>query len=259
MPKVTFIGAGPGDPELITLKAVNCIKNAGLILYAGSLVPKEVVTAHSSLPDSRIINTAGLTVEETHGIMLKGIKRGEDVARLHTGDPSIYGAINEQMVFLDRDLIEYDVIPGISSAMAAAAALKTELTVPDSTQTIILTRMEGRTPVPESESLPSLAAHGASMVIFLTSHMVDKAVKQLLTHYPPDMPAAVVYRVGWPDCKVLRMKLLDLPSVMKKEGINRQALIMVGPSLVDKKDPLAKSKLYDKHFSHGYRDEQPRE
>jgi len=253
MGKVSFIGAGPGDPELITIKAVKLIKKADIILYAGSLVPKEVITEYSDLEDDKIINTAGLTIEETHAIVKKGAEQGKNIARLHTGDPSIYGAINEQMSLLDRDGITYEVIPGISSAMAAAAALKTELTVPGSTQTIIFTRIEGRTPVPESEKLSSLAAHGASIIVFLSAHMVDKVTKELSTHYSPDTPAAIVYRVGWPDSKVLQMKLEEVPKVMKAEKIERQALIMVGPGLTKEKHLLEKSKLYDKNFHHGYR------
>ncbi len=246
MAKLSFIGAGPGDPELITLKAVERIKTAGLILYAGSLVPMEVFAKHTDLPNEKIINSADLTLEETHSLIVNAIKRGENVARIHTGDPSVYGAIHEQMALLDQEEIDYEIIPGISSAMAAAAELKVEFTVPESTQTVILTRLEGRTPVPDSEDLASLAAHRSSLVIFLSAHLVDKVQEKLLVHYPPETPVAVAYRVGWPDSKIFRTELENLPALMAKEGIKRQALILIGPALAEKKKTDARSILYGK-------------
>ncbi|MFQ5646072.1 MAG: precorrin-4 C(11)-methyltransferase [bacterium] len=250
MAKVSFIGAGPGDPELITVKGVNRIKQAGLILYAGSLVPEEVITGYSGLPEDRIINTAGLNLEQTHDLMVEAVGKGEDVARVHTGDPSLYGAIDEQILLLENEGIECEVIPGISSAFAAAAALKTQLTVPGSSQTVIFTRLGARTPVPESEDLEKLAAHGSTIIVFLSGQLVREVVERLLAHYPADTPAAVVYRVGWPDQKLFRAELEKVPELMKQEGITRQVLIMVGPGMA-RKD--SRSKLYDKDFSHGYR------
>ena len=253
MAKVSFIGAGPGDPELLTLKAVARIRHAGLILFAGSLVPPEAFRPHTTLPGERIIDSAPLTLEETHALISKAIAAGQDVARLHTGDPSIYGAINEQMNLLDRDGIAYEVVPGISSAMAAAAALKVEYTAPGVTQTVIFTRMAGKTPVPEEEELVSLAAHKATMVIFLSAGKAGKVAEKLIRHYDSGTPAAVVHRVGWPDEQCIFTTLGNLASAVKDAGISRQALIIVG-RVVDRQTlKEARSRLYDQSFSHGYR------
>ena len=253
MPIVSFIGAGPGDPELLTLKAVARIRRAGLILYAGSLVPPEAFRPHTTLPEERILNSASMTLEETHGHIKAAIARGEDVARIHTGDPSLYGAINEQMALLDRDGIAYEVIPGISSAMAAAAALKMEYTSPGITQTVIFTRMAGKTPVPESERLAALASHRATMVIFLSAGKAKEVQTELLTHYPPETPVAVAYRVGWPEEACHRTTLARLAETIQDKKITRQALIIVG-KVVDREALRdARSKLYDKTYAHGYR------
>ena len=253
MAKVSFIGAGPGDPELLTLKAVARIRRAGLILYAGSLVPPEVFRPHTTLPEESIVDSAPLNLEETHARITRAITAGLNVARLHTGDPSIYGAINEQMNLLDRDGIAYEVIPGISSAMAAAAALRIEYTSPGVTQTVIFTRMAGKTPVPEEESLAALAAHKATMVVFLSAGMAGEVAKKLMRHYEPETPAAIVYRVGWPDEKSVLTTLNGLTAAVREAGISRQALIIVGK--VVNRDALrdARSRLYDKAFAHGYR------
>lgn len=253
MNRVSFIGAGPGDPQLLTLKAVERIRQAGLILYAGSLIPPEVFYPHTSLPEDKIINTAPLTLEETHALITEAVARGENVARLHTGDPSIYGAINEQMNLLDRDGIDYEVIPGISSAMAAAAALRIEYTAPGITQSVIFTRMEGKTPVPESERLSSLASHQSTMVIFLSAGKAHEVARELMIHYPPETPVAVAYRVGWPEETFFSTTLQDLASLIQREGIKRQALIIVGKVVNRKALRDARSKLYDKDFVHGHR------
>ncbi len=253
MPKVSFIGAGPGDPELLTLKAVARIRDAGLILYAGSLVPPEAFRPHTALPEEKIINSAPLTLEETHAHITGAIARGENVARIHTGDPSLYGAINEQMNLLDADGIDYEVIPGISSAMAAAAALKIEYTSPGVTQTVIFTRMAGKTPVPEAERLAALAGHGATMVIFLSAGKAREVERELLAHYPPDTPVAIAYRVGWPDEACHRTRLDRLADTVAREKISRQALIIVG-RVVDRQALRdARSRLYDASYAHGYR------
>jgi precorrin-4/cobalt-precorrin-4 C11-methyltransferase len=243
---VSFIGAGPGDPELLTLKAVRRLREAGLILYAGSLVPPEVFREHTHLPDEAIVNSAPLSLEETHACICQAIANGKHVARLHTGDPSIYGAIHEQIVRLEADSIDYEIIPGISTAMAAAAALKIEYTLPEGTQTLILTRHEGRTPVPATESLDRLAAHRASMVIFLSAHLATPIAAKLTKHYGPDFPVAVAYRVGWPDMQTHHTTVADLPALMQREQIKRQALIIVSPSLATEKS-AARSILYGRH------------
>ncbi len=243
---VSFIGAGPGDPELITLKAVNRIKSAGIILYAGSLVPKSVFLPHTTLTEEYIISSADLTLEETHQLMVQTIRNGKNVARIHTGDPSIYGAIYEQMARLDQEGIDYEVIPGISSAMAAAAALKTEFTVPNGTQTVMFTRMHGKTPVPEREDLEQLAAHQATMVIFLSAHKADAVVEKLTKHYPEKTPAVVAYRVGWPDERIIRTTLEDISSCIRDHRISKQALIMVGESFSETKELNVRSVLYGK-------------
>jgi len=250
---VSFIGAGPGDPELITLKAVDRIRRAGLILYAGSLVPPAIFRPHTSLPEEKIINSAPLSLDETHAHIKAAVQRGEDVARIHTGDPSLYGAIHEQMTLLEADGIAYEVIPGISSAMAAAAALRIEYTSPGVTQTVIFTRMAGKTPVPESERLASLAGHQATMVIFLSAGKAKEVQEELLTHYPPATPVAVAYRVGWPEEACYRTTLDRLAALVEDKKITRQALIIVGKVVDRKALQDARSRLYDKTYAHGYR------
>ena len=243
---VSFVGAGPGDPELITLKAVNRIKQAGLIVYAGSLVPQSVFLPYTHLEKEAIISSAPLTLEETHHLMVQAIQQGKNVARIHTGDPSIYGAISEQMALLEQDGIGFEVIPGISSAMAAAAALKTEFTVPEGTQTVMFTRIHGKTPVPEREDLAQLAAHQSTMIIFLSAHRATDVVEKLMQYYEAETPAAVAYRVGWPDEKILQTTLADLPHLLVEHGIKQQALLMVGEAFRGKRDARARSVLYGK-------------
>lgn len=225
---VSFIGAGPGDPELITLKAVNRIRKAGVIIYAGSLVPDSVFMPYSNALPEDIHNSAELTLEETHELIVKAISEGKDVARIHTGDPSMYGATSEQMALLDRDKIEYEVIPGVSSAMAAAAALKTEFTFPDITQTAIFTRIQGQTPVPDKEDLARLAEHQATMVIFLSTHRSEAVVEKLKGAYPAGTPAVIAYRVGWPDQKIIHTAIENIAEMIKQHGLKKQALILVG-------------------------------
>ena len=241
---VSFIGAGPGDPELITLKAINRIKEAGLIIYAGSLVPANVFMPHTGLQSEDIRNSADLTLEETHDLIVRAITYGKNVARIHTGDPSMYGATSEQMALLDRDGIEYEVIPGISSAMAAAAVLKTEFTFPDVTQTAIFTRIHGQTPVPEREDLEKLAEHHATMVIFLSTHKSEAVMEKLTKAYPPGTPAVIAYRVGWPDQKIIHTTIEHIADQIKENNLNRQALIMVGHVFDNKTKTSGRSVLY---------------
>ena len=192
---VSFIGAGPGDPELLTIKGKRLIDSADIIIYAGSLVNPAVLS--DARPDARIYNSAGMTLEEVLAVMREGEAAGKKVVRVHTGDPAIYGAHREQMDALDKMGISYEVIPGVSSFLAAAAALKKEYTLPGVSQTVILTRMEGRTPMPEGEKLLDLARHQATMVIFLSVGMLEELCATLRQAYRPDTPAAVVYKASW--------------------------------------------------------------
>ncbi len=247
---VYFIGAGPGDPELITVKGKRCIEEADIIIYAGSLVNRELLKYAG--PGAEIFDSAGMTLDEVLAIIEKGAASGKSIARVHTGDPSVFGAIREQMDALDRLDIAYEVIPGVSSFLAAAAALKKEYTLPGVSQTVILTRMEGRTEVPAREKIAALAAHKATMVVFLSVGMLEKLVIELKTGYDGNTPVAVVYKASWPEQKIVRGTLEDIAGKVGQEGINKTALVVVGDFLGD---GYELSKLYDKNFSHGFRSE----
>ncbi len=246
---VYFVGAGPGDPELITLKGRRLLDEADVIVYAGSLVnPVLLDGVKADVHDS-----AGMDLDAIMGVMTSATKAGKKVVRLHTGDPAIYGAIREQMQRLDRDNIAYEVVPGVSSALASAAALKAELTVPEVTQTVIFTRQAGRTPVPERESLHNLAAIQATMCIFLSVSMIEKVVTELTSGgYPADTPVAVVEKASWPDQQIVLGILADIAEKIKNSEIRKTAMILVGRALAD--DVTAASKLYDAGFSHEYRE-----
>ena len=245
---VSFIGAGPGDPELLTIKGKRLIDSADIIIYAGSLVNPKVLA--DAKKDARIFNSAGMTLEEVLDVMQKGEAAGKKVVRVHTGVPAIYGAHREQMDALDRLGITYEVIPGVSSFLATAAALKKEYTLPGVSQTVILTRMEGRTPMPEGEKLLDLARHRATMVIFLSVGMLEEMCAALRQAYRPDTPAAVVYKASWEDEKIVRGTLTDLPQKVKESGIRKTALTVVGDFLGD---DYELSRLYDKTFTHEFR------
>ena len=253
MPKVHFIGAGPGDPELITVKGARLLGEADVVIYAGSLVDRELVRAHA--PGAEVYDSSSMTLEETTSAIAEAVLADKKVVRLHTGDPSIYGAIQEQMAELDRLGIAYDVVPGVTSAFAAAAALKQELTLPEVSQTVIITRLAGKTPVPDRESLGEIAKVGATLVIYLSVSMIDRVVEELLKGaYTPETPAAVVCRASWPNEMVLEGTLGTIAEQAKEAGIDKQALILVGEVLNARKQGLkAKSLLYDKEFSHGRR------
>ncbi|APV45098.1 precorrin-4/cobalt-precorrin-4 C11-methyltransferase [Dehalogenimonas formicexedens] len=251
MPQVYFIGAGPGDPDLITVKGMKVLGQAQVVIYADSLVNPEVLKF--ARPDAEIHKSAAMNLEETTAVIEKAVAEGKLVARLQTGEPSLYGAIGEQMAELDKRGIEYAVIPGVSSLFASAAALKTELTIPEVSQTVVITRLAGRTPVPENEALHRLAANGGTLAVFLSSGMVSAVVAELLKGgRTAETPVAVVYRASWPEEKVIRTTIANLASDVSKAGISRQALIIVGDVLAAKDKGLV-SKLYDKGFSHGYR------
>lgn len=244
---IWFVGAGAGDPDLITLKGYRLLQEADLVIYAGSLV-NEALLQHTK-PGCRAVNSAALNLQEMVELMVEGYKKGEKVVRLHTGDPSLYGAIGEQMDLLLEQHIPYSIVPGVSSFLAAAASLKREYTIPDGTQTLIITRMEGRTPVPELEEMKSLAAHRSSMAIFLSVGMVAQVVEQLLASYPPETPAAVVEKASWPEERIIRGNLNNIGELTRAAGITKTALILVGDFL----EQTGKSKLYDEEFVHGYR------
>lgn len=247
---IYFIGAGPGDPELISVKGARLIGEADVIIYAGSLVNPAVLMYAKK--DAVVYDSAGMTLPEVLNVMREAHQNGQTVARVHTGDPAIYGAIQEQMDALDAEGISYDNIPGISSFLAAAAALKREYTLPDVTQTVIITRMEGRTPVPEKEKLALLAAHGATMCIFLSVHMVDAVAADLKAGgYAADTPVAIVQKASWPEQKIIHGTLDNIGETVRVEGIDRTALIIVGDFLRGK---YSLSKLYDPSFTHGYRE-----
>lgn len=245
---VVIIGAGPGDPDLITVKGKKALDSADIILYAGSLVNPDIMKDRRE--DAVVYDTAGMTLEEVLTVMEQGVKEGKKVVRLHTGDPSLYGAIREQIDALDEMGIDSLVIPGVSSFTAAAAAVKKEFTLPGVSQSVILTRLSGRTPVPELESLRSLAEHQASMALFLSVGMIDRVTEELLGAYSEDTPVCVVEKASWPDERVVRGTLKELPGLVKEAGITKTAQILVGDFLGD---DYERSKLYDPEFTHGYR------
>ncbi|QGU00250.1 Cobalt-precorrin-4 C(11)-methyltransferase [Candidatus Syntrophocurvum alkaliphilum] len=244
---IYFVGAGPGDPELITVKGKNALEAADLVIYTGSLINEELLKYCRS--DAELINSAGLDLVEMIDLMEKANNEGKYVVRLHTGDPSLYGAIGEQANILSQKDIPFENIPGVSSFLAAAASVKRQYTIPDGSQTVIITRIEGRTPVPEKEQLSKLAEHQASMVIFLSVSMIDNVVEELLQEYKPDTPIAVVEKASWPDERVVKGTLSNIAQLVKENQITKTALILVGEFL----EKTGVSKLYSKDFEHEYR------
>jgi len=252
-PQVSFVGAGPGAADLITIRGARLLRHADVVIFAGSLVDRELVRHYAVRAE--VFDSAGMTLNEVITLFMDAIAAGKSVVRLHTGDPAIYGAIQEQMEALDRLGIEYQVVPGVTSAFAAAAALKQELTLPEVSQTVIFTRCEGRTPVPEKERLSEIARLGATMVIYLSVGMIEKVVEELLMGaYKPETAAAVVCRASWEDELIIEGTLADIAVKVRETGIDRQALIIVGDVLAARREGLkAKSLLYDSEFSHGFR------
>jgi len=246
---IYFIGAGPGDPELITVKGANLISQCQVIIYAGSLVNLEVVNKYKD-EDAVVYDSAKMDLEDIIDVMKKATEEGKDVARVHTGDPSIYGAIREQMEQLKKLDIPYEVIPGVSSFTAAAAVLKQELTVPEVSQTVIVTRAEGRTPVPVEENLSALAKARATMAIFLSVGRIEKVVEELIPSYGDDTPVAVIYKASWEDEQIVLGTLKDIAQRVKEKEIKKTAMILVGDFL---REEYNKSYLYDTNFTHGYR------
>lgn len=246
---VHFVGAGPGAEDLITVRGLNFLKEADVIIYAGSLVNPALLKAAKE--GCMIHNSAYMTLDEVVAVMAEAEKAGLTTVRLHTGDPSVYGAVREQMDELEQRGIAFDVCPGVSSFCGAAAALKAEYTLPGVSQTVIISRAQGRTAVPEGESLRALAVHQATMILFLSSGLAEQVKKELSAGgLGPETPIAVVYKATWPEERILRTTLERLPEDMKREGIHKTALIIVGQVLDCE---YAKSKLYDPGFSTEFR------
>ena len=253
--KVYFIGAGPGDLELLTVKGQRIIQEADLIIYTDSLVNPEV--ASLAKPGAQVERSAGMVLEDMIALMVTAANQGKTIARVHTGDPSIFGAVLEQAVALRKADVDYEIVPGVSSMFAAAAMLGAELTVPELAQTVIVTRMEGRTPVPPGEKLRDLAAHQATLVLFLSITLLGNVVRELQAGgYSKDTPIAVVYKATWPDQVVVSGTLEDIAEKAREARINSQSIIIVGkvlhPSVLEGEEDY-RSKLYDENFTHSYR------
>jgi precorrin-4 C11-methyltransferase len=246
--KVVFVGAGPGDPDLLTLKGRRALAQADVVVYAGSLVP-EALLRHA--PATAVLhNSAPLTLEEVLDRLTAAARAGKCVVRLHSGDTSLYSAIQEQMTLLDEAGIAYEVIPGVSSFQAAAAALQAELTLPEVVQTVILTRAGGQTPMPEGEALADLARHRATLCVFLSARLVEQVQEQLLTAYPPETPTAILYRVSWPDEKIVVTELRRLAEEVRRQKLTRTTLILVGAAVGGRQN---RSRLYDRDHGHLFR------
>ncbi|CCH65526.1 Cobalt-precorrin-4 C11-methyltransferase [Richelia intracellularis HM01] len=226
---VYIVGAGPGNPDLLTVRAQNILMNSDLILFADSLVPQEILQICK--PDAEIIRTANKTLETIIPIMIEGVRSKKSVARLHSGDPSLYSAIHEQIQLLRKAGVPFEIVPGISAFQAAAASLKVELTIPGLVQTIILTRVSGRTEVPAKEELSSLASHQASLCLYLAAHHVENAQVKLLEHYAPDTPVAILYRLGWNDEKIKVVSLDQITNCTYQENLTRTTLYVISPAL----------------------------
>lgn len=248
--KVCFVGAGPGDPELLTIKGKRLIDEADIVIYAGSLVNPEILKGIKA----EVFDSSSMELGEIISLIKENINKGRRVVRLHTGDTAFYSAISEQIERLQELGVDYEVIPGVSSAMAGAASIGQELTIPEISQTVIFTRLEGRTSVPEAERLGDLARHRATMVIFLSVGMIEKVRDELLQGYHEDTPFVVIEKASWPEQRIIRGALKDIAEIVKAAGIRKTALIYVGDSLKASEAPLGKeSSLYNKDFRHEYR------
>ncbi|MCM1565958.1 MAG: precorrin-4 C(11)-methyltransferase [Dehalobacter sp.] len=247
---IYFIGAGPGAVDLITVRGKTLLEQADVVIYAGSLVNPELLNVTKK--ECAVYDSAGMTLEEVLAVMVPATRAGKLVVRLHTGDPSIYGAIREQMDLLDAEGLYYEVVPGVSSFFGAAASLKKEYTLPDISQTVIITRMEGRTPVPPKEDIALLASHQATMAIFLSTGMLENLSTKLMEGgYAADTPAAIVYKATWPDEKQFHCTVGTLARTAKENNITKTALILVGRFLGNN---FERSKLYDPAFTHEFRE-----
>lgn len=258
---IHFIGAGPGAPDLLTLRGAELIARCPVVIYAGSLVPAAVVAG--ARPDARVVDSARLSLDQIVAELARADAAGEDVARVHTGDPSLFGAVAEQMRRLDALGIPYDVVPGVSSFTAAAAALRRELTVPGISQAVIIARVAGRTPVPAGQELGALAAHRATLALFLSAGALGEVAAALRPAYGAECPAAVVHRASWPDQRIVEGTLSTIAGEAARAGIDRTAMVLVGPALAASGFP--DSRLYAPDFAHGFRgapaahEEEPRD
>ena len=249
MSEVFFVGCGPGDPELITIKAKKLIQKADVVVYSGSLIPEPILKLCKK---GKLYDAAKLVREEIFNLLYKNAKKDKLVIRLHDGDPSIYGAIKEQIDNLEKKGIKSIVVPGITAFLASAAALGTQLTLPGVTQTIIVTRIESRTKVPKREKISELAKHKATLIFYLSVHLLSNLVKEaILGGYKKTTPVAVVYRASWDDQKIIKGTLKDITKKIQNEKITRTAIVII--SDVIEPESYEYSKLYDKEFSHGYR------
>ncbi|HKQ69710.1 MAG TPA: precorrin-4 C(11)-methyltransferase [Polyangiaceae bacterium] len=247
--RVYIIGAGPGDPGLITVRGAELVARCPVVLYTGSLVPREIVAR--AREDARVLDSSSMTLEEIVQVLEEAKQADHDVARVHTGDPTLFGSTAEQMRRMADLGIDYEIVPGVSSFTAAAAALGRELTLPELSQTVILTRAEGRTPMPDREKLEDLARHGATLCLFLSITLVREVIEALVPAYGSDCPVAVVHRASWPDQKIVQGTLADIRERVRAAGIKSQSMILVGPVLTS--NDFANSKLYDPEFSHRFR------
>lgn len=253
---VYLVGSGPGDPDLLTVKALNLIQQADVLVYANSLIPRQILEAAKA--DAEKIATANMTLEDIVPLMVDRVKAGKSVVRLQSGDPSLYSAIHEQMLRLSEADVPFEVVPGISAFQAAAANLQVELTIPGGVQSIILTRISGRTQVPKSEDLASMAAHKTSLCLYLSARHVETAQAELMQHYPPETPVAICFRVGWPDEQILVVPLEKMAIATENEKLVRTTLYIVSPALEKRSGEGsvgggARSRLYSPSHDHLFR------
>jgi len=251
--RVYVIGAGPGDPRLLTLRGADLIASCPVVLYTGSLVPPEVL-AHAR-PDARVLDSSGMTLDQIMEVIIAARDADRDVARVHTGDPLIFGSTAEQMRRMEQQGISYEIVPGVSSFTAAAAVLGRELTLPELCQTVILTRAEGRTPMPDGEKLEDLARHQATLALFLSITLLDDISRALIPSYGTDCPVAVVHRATWPDQQIVRGTLGDIRDKVRAAGIRSQSMVLIGRVLTS--SDFAESRLYDPSFTHRFRKADP--
>lgn len=251
MNKIIFLGAGPGDPELISLKGYKLLSQADVVIYTGSLINKDILKYTKK--DATLIDSAKLNLNEILELFKKYLNEKKSIVRLHTGDPSIYGAIYEQMLELDKLGIDYEIVPGISSMQLAAARLKIEFTAPEVSQTIVISRIEGKTPVPPNEKIEIISKSTGTFIFFLSAGMGSKIKEIFLQNgWAPITPVAICYKLGFDDEKIVRTDLENLPSELERNGIEKHALILVG-DVLEKSKIKSYSKLYDRGFSHGFR------
>lgn len=249
---VYFIGAGPGDPDLITVKGRRLIEEADFVLYTGSLVPEALVACAKE--GAVVQDSSSMTLEETHNAMRETAFAGRNVARVHTGDPSLYGAVREQAALLERDSIPYRIIPGVTAAFAAAAAAKVFFTVPGVTQSFTVTRMEGRTPFPVRQSVREMASHGGSLAVYLSAPEAENLQKELLeAGLPPQTAVIAAYRVGWPEEKIVKTTVENLAGSVTKHGLERQTVFLVLPGESGTAQEMLRSCLYAGEFAHMFR------